>query len=93
LIKTKQASTLIDTVALYADAEKMKNIKGLSKRLAAIKLTSNKLFTSRLMMEGDKLWVVGIYDTDNADERLMLGYKLIGKKFKPALVEIIKKGG
>jgi hypothetical protein len=45
------------------------------------------------MMEGGYLWVVGIYDTDKADERLMLGYKLVGKKFKPALVEIIKKGG
>ena|GEM_PF-4236904 len=93
LIKTQQVSTLIDTVALYADAEKMKNIKGISKKLTTIKLSTNTFFSSRLMMEGDKLWVVGIYDTDNADERLMLGYKLIGKKFKPALVEIIKKGG
>ena len=93
LIKTQQVSILIDTVALYADAEKMKNIKALSKKLATIKLSSNILFTSRLMMEGDKLWVVGIYDTDIADERLVLGYKLVGKKFKPALVEISKKGG
>ncbi len=93
LIKTQQISSLIDTIALYADADKMKNLKGVSKRLETIKISSNTLFTSRLMMEGGYLWVVGIYDTDKADERLMLGYKLVGKKFKPALVEIIKKGG
>jgi hypothetical protein len=28
---------------------------------------------------------------DNADERLLLGYKLVGKKFKPALVEVTKE--
>ncbi len=93
LIKTQQIDALIDTVALYADADKMKNIKEVSNRLATIKLSSNILFSSLLIMDKNDLWVVGIYDTDDADERLMLGYKLIGKKFKPALVELIKKGG
>ena len=93
MIKTQQSSVLIDTISVYADSDKIKNIKGLRKKLESIKSPDNSLFTSRLFIENDSLWVVGIYDTDKAGERLLLGYKFINKKFKPALVEVIKKGG
>ena len=93
MIKTQQSSVLIDTISVYADSDKIKNIKGLRKKLESIKSPDNSLFTSRLFIENDSLWVVGIYDTDKADEHLLLGYKFINKKFKPALVEVNKKGG
>ena len=93
MIKTQQSSVLIDTISVYADSDKIKNIKGLRKKLESIKLPDSSPFTSRLFIENDSLWVVGIYDTDKAGERLLLGYKFINKKFKPALIEIIKKGG
>ena len=93
LIKTQRLSALLDTVAQYADADEVKKIKEVRRSLETLKLPENPLFNTRLFMENKNLWVVGIFDTNNADERLLLGYKFINKKFKPALAEVIKKGG
>jgi hypothetical protein len=91
MIKSGQISSLLDNIDKYS-VYSLKNEKQLAKKLGNMKLSSNSLFTSRLMMIKDKdLWVIGIYDTDKSDERLLLGHKLIDKRFKPALIELIKK--
>lgn len=89
LIRAKQGGALMDTVLRYADAGAIPDKKATSRKVQNMKLPPTSLFTSRLFIQNSSVWVIGIYDTDKSDERLLLGYKLIDKKFKPALVNVL----
>jgi hypothetical protein len=82
---------VIDTTLRYADNDKIESIKASRKKLDAIKLPVNPLFTYRLFMERGDLWVMGIFDTDKPNVHLSIAYKLVNKKFKPAFIEVLKK--
>ena len=90
LIQSQQSNMLLDTVFRYATNKTLKEDKKNKRKLSKTKLTTSHLLTSRLMVKWNDLWVIGIYETDKSDEHLLLGYKLVDKKFKPALVQLIE---
>ena len=89
LVRAKQSAALMDTVMRYADPGTMADKKSTSRKVQNMKLPQSSLFTSRLFIQNGNLWAVGIFDTEKSDERLLLGYKMMDRKFKPAVLNVL----
>ncbi len=89
LIKQHKTAQLIDTIKNYCDQEQLKGIIRTGRKIETMKLATDPLFTWRFFMEKGDIWLYGLFQTQREHQYVALTYRLVGKRFRPGLIELI----
>lgn len=90
LLNQHKGDQLRDSILQYCDADQRKAIAKVAKKLEDVEPTLNDLFTWRFFMEKGDIWIISIFQITKGQRYFALSYKMIGKRFQPAHMLILK---